>query len=164
MPSEIENLLSAEQEVQNLLAELHELKTQVGGYDTAKQSLEAVRHSLLKLVEETTALAAKAHAATEKLRDIGTPEILARSESIRQSIAELRAQVTSRSEALGLAVTELAGEVTARAEANLLAITESRTESAKGTSGLRKLVLAGLAVSIVSALITLAVLIILIKR
>ncbi len=164
MPSEVENLLSAEQEVQNLLGELHELKEQVGGYDVAKQSLEAVRHSLLELVEETTALAAKAHAATEKLRDIGTPEILARSEGNRQAIMECKAEVTARSEGLGLGITGLAAEVTARADANLQSITDGRAESTKGTSGVRKLALAGLVVSIVSVLISIAVLVILIKR
>jgi DNA repair exonuclease SbcCD ATPase subunit len=88
MDNEVEQLLKAEQEVQQLLKELQALKKQVGGYDTARQSLEEVRESLNGLVEKTSSLAEQTHLATTTLVKIGTPEIISRVESIKLAITE----------------------------------------------------------------------------
>jgi glutaredoxin 2 len=88
MANEVNELLTAEQAVQDVLKELQALKKQVGGYDSAKQSLEAVRQSLDGLVEKTSTLAEKTLSATTMLGKIGTPEIIARAESIKLAITE----------------------------------------------------------------------------
>ena len=92
MVNEVDKLLTAEQAVQDVLEELQALKKQVGGYDSAKQSLEAVRQSLDRLVEKTSTLAEKTHSATTMLGKIGTPEIIARAESIKLAITEFAAE------------------------------------------------------------------------
>jgi hypothetical protein len=89
MDNQVEELLKAEQAVQDLLKELQALKTQVGGYDSAKKSLEDVRQSLNVLVETTSTLAEKTHSATTILNKIGTPEIIARTENIKLAITQL---------------------------------------------------------------------------
>ena len=122
MDNEVEQLLKAEQEVQQLLKELQGLKKQVGGYDTARQSLEEVRESLNGLVEKTSSLAEQTHLATTTLVKIGTPEIISRVESIK------------------LAITEFAGE------------------STKQAKGVRTTAFAGLLISGISLLVSLAIL------
>src|ERR1039458_5058805 len=106
MDNQVEGLLSAEQAVQDVLKELEALKKQVGGYDTAKQSLEEVRQLLLSLIERTATLGVQTHPATAMLAKIGTPEIIARAESIKLAItgfaAEFAKQVKSGSSTFGV--------------------------------------------------------------
>jgi ElaB/YqjD/DUF883 family membrane-anchored ribosome-binding protein len=89
MDKEVDQLLNAEQEVQKLLKELQELQKQVGGYDSARHGLEEVRQSLDGFIEKTSVLAVETHSATTLLGKIGTPEILARAESILQALGRL---------------------------------------------------------------------------
>lgn len=114
--------MKAEQEVQQLLIELQTLKKQVGGYDTARQSLEEVRQSLNGLVERTSALAEQTHSVTTTMAKIGTPEIIGRTDSIK------------------------------------LAIKEFASESAKQVKSVRSTAFAGLLISGISLLVSLAIL------
>jgi hypothetical protein len=91
MANDVDDLLKAEQAVQEVLKELQTLKRQVGGYETAKQSLEDVRQALDGLIEKTSALAEQTYSATTTLGKIGTPEIIARAESIKLAIGQLAA-------------------------------------------------------------------------
>src|SRR5690349_13330525 len=100
MTKEVDDLLTAEQAVQDLLKELQSLKTQVGGYETARKALDAVRASLERFVDETIDLAGKTHVATATLEKIGTPEILTRIEAVKAEISELSAQSTRRGKSL----------------------------------------------------------------
>lgn len=93
MANDANDLLQAEQAVQDVLKELEALKCQVGGYDTAKQSLESVRQALESLISKTSALAEQTHAATITLGKIGTPELLSRTESLQEAVAALTADV-----------------------------------------------------------------------
>jgi DNA repair exonuclease SbcCD ATPase subunit len=89
MNNEVDELLNAEQAIQDLLKELRVLKQQVGGYENATKSLDEVRNSLDKLVEKTSTLAEKTHSAVTVLAKIGTPEIIARTESLKLEVVEL---------------------------------------------------------------------------
>jgi hypothetical protein len=89
MANEADNLLKAEQAVQDVLKQLEALKKQVGGYETAKQSLEEVRRTLDRLIEKTSTLAEQTHIATATLGKIGTPEILSRADGLKQAIGLL---------------------------------------------------------------------------
>jgi hypothetical protein len=122
MASEADDLLSAEQAVQNLLKELQALKKQVGDYDSARQSLDTARQSLDGLVQQTAALAEKTHSAITTLSKIGTPEILARVDAVR------------------------------------LAINEFGVGSTKQVAGVRKLAVTGLLISILTLVVSAAVL------
>ena len=53
MANDAGDLLQAEQAVQDVLKEPEALKRQVGGNDTAKQSLEGVRKALESLIAKT---------------------------------------------------------------------------------------------------------------
>jgi cell division septum initiation protein DivIVA len=89
MANEAEELLAAEQAVQQLLKELEELKKQIGGYDQARQSLDAVRLTLQTMVERTQTLSEKTHLAITVLSKIGTPEIIARVDGVKTAIKDL---------------------------------------------------------------------------
>jgi DNA repair exonuclease SbcCD ATPase subunit len=93
MANDANDLLQAEQAVQDVLKELEALKRQVGGYDTAKQSLEGVRQALESLIAKTSALAEQTHTVTTTLGKIGTPELLSRAESLKEAVAALTADM-----------------------------------------------------------------------
>ena len=194
MANEVDELLTAEEAVQDVLKELHALKEEVGGYESAKQSLEAVRQSLDALVERTSNLA---DSATTMLGKIGTPEIIARVEHIKQavtesaidsanqmleiiarseriklSIVESAAESTkqmrenmTRSESIKLAITKFAEksekqmpEIIVRTESIKQTITESAAESGKQVKSMKSTATAGLRISIVSLLLSAAIL------
>lgn len=92
MANEAEELLAAEQAVQQLLKELEELKKQIGGYDQARQNLEGVRLTLQTMVERTQTLTEKTHLAITVLSKIGTPEIIARVDGVKTAIKDLGVQ------------------------------------------------------------------------
>jgi cell division septum initiation protein DivIVA len=98
MANDADDLLQAEQAVQDVLKELEALKRQVSGYDTAKQSLEGVRQALDSLIAKTSALAEQTHAVTATLSKIGTPELLSRAESLKEGVAALAADIPKQSE------------------------------------------------------------------
>jgi cell division septum initiation protein DivIVA len=98
MANDADDLLQAEQAVQDVLKELGDLKRQVGGYDTAKQSLEGVRQALEGLIAKTSALAEQTYAATATLGKIGTPELLSRAESLKQAVAALTADMPKQAD------------------------------------------------------------------
>jgi len=120
MASDVDNLLAAEEAVQDVLKELHALKRQVSGYDTATQTLEAVRLSLDDLVAKTSALAERTHSATTTLGNIGTPEILTRAENIKSAISELAAASAKQSSELASASAKQMRSVRSTATAALL--------------------------------------------
>jgi DNA repair exonuclease SbcCD ATPase subunit len=98
MANDADDLLQAEQAVQDVLKELETLKRQVGGYDTARQSLEGVRQALENLIAKTSALAEQTYAVTATLGKIGTPELLSRAESLKDAIAALTADMPKQAE------------------------------------------------------------------
>lgn len=88
MAGDAEQLLKAEQAVQQLVKELEKLMGEVGGYATATKTLEDVRKSLQELIGRTSELAQQAHSAIAALIKIGTPEILARINTATAAIEE----------------------------------------------------------------------------
>lgn len=88
MSNEAQQLLSAEQVIQELLLELGSLKAQIGGYDTARQSLQQTQGVLSDLVVKTSTLAEQTHEATLMLGKVGTPEIILRIDGGQASIKE----------------------------------------------------------------------------
>ncbi len=98
MANDADDLLKAEQAVQDVLKELQALKRQVGGYETAKQSLEDIRQTLNGLIEKTSALAEQTHTATTALGKIGTPEILARADALKQALGQLAADAPKQAD------------------------------------------------------------------
>jgi hypothetical protein len=147
MACEVDEILMAETAVQDLLVELQELRKQVGGYDSAKLSLESARQSLDGLVEKTSALAERTHSATIMLGTIGTPEIIARSDSIKQTIVEFAADTAKQTP-----------EIIAHSEDVKKVVIEFAADTAKRVKSVRNIAFAALLVSIFSLLALLAVL------
>lgn len=91
--AEIDELLRAEEAIQQLLSELEALKAQVGHYSAAKQSLQDATESLRSLVDKTSVVAERAHNTFTELGRIGTPEILAQIGDTKQSVASSSTEV-----------------------------------------------------------------------
>lgn len=85
MGNEAEQLLAAEEAVQELLAHLTELSREMEGYSRAKSSLEDAREAVASLATDLKELTHCAAGIIETLGKVGTPEILARLESIGSS-------------------------------------------------------------------------------
>ena len=83
MSTDADELLKAEQAVQELLKELQNLKGEIGGYETARKSLTETQAALADLVTRISALTERTQAVAESLRTIGTPEILSRISRVR---------------------------------------------------------------------------------
>jgi uncharacterized phage infection (PIP) family protein YhgE len=79
-----EQLLSAEQAVQELLGKLQDLRGQVEGYSQARESLTETQRGLGNLVSQTRELADQTLSATKALKEVGTPEILAKISELRE--------------------------------------------------------------------------------
>ncbi|MCY2926281.1 MAG: hypothetical protein NT031_12725 [Planctomycetota bacterium] len=73
-----ETLLAAEEAVQNVLTSLNQLRQEIEGYATAKESLEKVRDVLATMAAKTDRLAEETHSVIDTMGKIGTPEILGR--------------------------------------------------------------------------------------
>ena len=94
-----ESLLSAEQAIRDLLGKLQDLKDQTEGYSAARDSLQNTNKSLNDLIDNTRTLSEKALDATVALKEIGTPEILAKvaelATGIQEAVQVIRASATS---------------------------------------------------------------------
>jgi hypothetical protein len=100
MASEVDELLGAEEAVQQVLSELEALKAQVGHYSSAKQSLQTATDGLRSLIDKTSLLAEKAQNTIVELGKIGTPEILARISEAKQAVADSSSQVATEMQKL----------------------------------------------------------------
>jgi hypothetical protein len=80
-----EQLLSAEQAVQELLGKLQDLRGQVEGYSQARESLTETQRGLGNLVSQTRELADQTLSATKALKEVGTPEILVKISELREA-------------------------------------------------------------------------------
>ena len=94
-----ESLLSAEQAIRDLLGKLQDFKDQTEGYSAARDSLQNTSKSLNDLIDNTSTLSEKALDATVALKEIGTPEILAKvaelATGIQEAVQVIRASATS---------------------------------------------------------------------
>ena len=89
MSKEADELLAAEEAVQELLSELEKLKHQIGGYGAAKDSLNHVSLKLGELVQQTQKLSEATLIAITVLTKIGTPEILNSIKNINNDVINL---------------------------------------------------------------------------
>ena len=93
MSKEADELLEAEEAVQELLSELEELKRQIGGYGDARDALNHVSQKLGELVQQTQTLSEGTHSAIKVLTKIGTPEILNAIQELTSSLKFLAVQI-----------------------------------------------------------------------
>ena len=93
MSKEVDELLEAEEAVQELLSELEELKRQISGYGDAREALNHVSRKLGELVEQTQTLSEGTHSAITVLTKIGTPEILNAIQELASSLNFLAVQI-----------------------------------------------------------------------
>lgn len=85
MDERTEQLLESEQVITDLVAELEELKREVGGYSEAKQSLDEAGSGLAVAADSLKGLGQRVHDMVAALRAIGTPELLRMQEEIAES-------------------------------------------------------------------------------
>jgi ElaB/YqjD/DUF883 family membrane-anchored ribosome-binding protein len=93
MSKESDELLEAEQAVQELLSELEKLKRQIGGYSDAREALNHVSQKLGELIQQTQTLTEGTHRAITVLTKIGTPEILNAIKELAMSLTSLAVQI-----------------------------------------------------------------------
>ena len=93
MSKEADELLEAEEAVQELLSELEELKRQINGYGDARDALNHVSRKLGELVQQTQTLSEGTHSAITVLTKIGTPEILNAIQELTSSLKFLAVQI-----------------------------------------------------------------------
>jgi hypothetical protein len=86
MAEEAQQLLAAEEAVQELLTNLKVLKSEIDHYSEAKSSLADTRDAVVNLAAELSGLTGRAAGIIETIGEVGTPEILVRLESMRLSI------------------------------------------------------------------------------
>jgi hypothetical protein len=78
MAEEAQQLLAAEEAVQELLTNLKVLKSEIDHYSEAKSSLADTRDAVVNLAAELSGLTGRAAGIIETIGEVGTPEILVR--------------------------------------------------------------------------------------
>ena len=96
MAKESEQLLAAEEAVQQLLRNLERLKAEIEGYAKAKLSLEETRVGLQRLTGQIGDLAGRVASVAESLRKIGTPELLSRIDAAKTEAAAASKELGDR--------------------------------------------------------------------
>lgn len=86
----VEDFLRAEEEAQELVNVLRQLKNEVQSYAGAREALDIVAGNLRDLADELAQVAEGFASAVETLRTIGTPEILQGQELIANRVDSLR--------------------------------------------------------------------------
>lgn len=116
MAEEAEQLLAAEEAVQELLTSLRALKSEIEHYSEAKSSLTNTRDVVVNLATELSELTRRTAGIIEIIGKVGTPEILARLESICSSIkvaGESIRSLKAETETLRTAIAGILEHVTA---------------------------------------------------
>lgn len=144
------NLLNAEEAVQELQSELQRLLREVGGYATARQTLEQTQEQLLGLARRHDQLVGNTAGIIARLGEIGTPQLLERLDqllerqgAVAQSIEQGQVTLAQRLEASDAQQAKVASDLSARLE---------QLESAlvKGQGGLKRLVIVAIVLALVA--------------
>ena len=86
MSQEVERFLQAEQSAQELLEALSSLKEEAVSYKTSTKELNAVRQSLVGLIDSIQAIAKDTHEIVKLIKGIGGPEILSLVDSLANKV------------------------------------------------------------------------------
>jgi hypothetical protein len=88
MATEAEQLLSAEQAVQDLLSKLEHLRRETESYSEAGAALAETRAEVAQLVSQLRALTEQTSEVLKVLGEVGTPEILVRLASAEERLCK----------------------------------------------------------------------------